>query len=151
MCAIIDVNVVGQAFGDEHTRTPAGNLFRKWVNQRQGRLIVGGKLKRELARNSNFKYWLKEAVSSNRAKLIDDDEVARKVAILSEDNSFQSNDRHVIALAQISGARLLYSEDKNLQKDFRKKNLIDKPRGKVYSSPNHRHLFKRDDLCKRTD
>ncbi len=53
---------------------------------------------------------------------------------LLQEETCRSNDTHVIALAQISGARLLYSNDMALHKDFRNKSLIDKPRGKVYST-----------------
>ena len=69
-----------------------------------------------------------------------------------------SDDPHVIALARISGARLLCSNDKDLQQDFGTKNLIDRPRGKVYSTrdkqkykeyqPNvHGKLLANRDLC----
>lgn len=44
------------------------------------------------------------------------------------------NPEHIIALAKISGARLLYSNDQLLQRDFNEKELIDKPRGKIYST-----------------
>ena len=45
----------------------------------------------------------------------------------------QSNDRHIIALAKASGARLLYTGDgKLLRKDFDNKAYIDNPTGKIY-------------------
>lgn len=66
-----------------------------------------------------------------------------------------SNDAHVIALAQVTGARLLFSNDSALQSDFKNKLLIDQPRGKVYSttySKNvtrmHRQLLNDPALCK---
>ena len=73
--------------------------------------------------------------------------------------NLQSNDAHVIALAQLSGARLLYTNDGDLQKDFRNKNLVDNPEGKVYSTeaeknpnkefrPAHKRLLGRNDLCR---
>ena len=59
------------------------------------------------------------------------------------------------ALAKISGARLLYSNDKDLHQDFKDKNLIDNPRGRVYStlesknfSVSHSRLLKKRDLCR---
>ena len=42
---------------------------------------------------------------------------------LTLSDSCRSNDPHVIALAQINGARLLYSNDEALQKDFGDKRL----------------------------
>ena len=53
--------------------------------------------------------------------------------ILVERGVCQSNDQHVIALAIVSGARLLYSNDRRLQRDFKDRRLIDPP-GKVYST-----------------
>ena len=67
----------------------------------------------------------------------------------------KSDDPHIIALAQVSGARLLYSNDKSLQQDFKNKDLINNPRGKVYItnecrgnfSSGHKKLLVRRDLC----
>ena len=60
----------------------------------------------------------------------------------------------LLALAQVSGARLLYSNDKDLQQDFKDSRLIH-PEGYVYStlkgkeltSTHKRHLGRRD-LCR---
>ncbi|MYH42126.1 MAG: hypothetical protein F4017_01170 [Acidimicrobiaceae bacterium] len=52
----------------------------------------------------------------------------------SDPGSCRSDDHHVIALAQISGARLLFSNDKDLHKDFKNRQLIDQPTGTVYST-----------------
>lgn len=146
MCAIIDKSVVHRAFGNKCTE--AGNLFRKWIHKGRGRLVVGGEVKRELTENNNFKDWLREAERSKLVKLVDDDKVDRRATDILEGGLCKSNDRHVIALAQISGARLLYANDGNLENDFDNKRLIDKPRGKAYSRLDHRHLLERSDLCK---
>jgi len=61
----------------------------------------------------------------------------------SKKMQFSSNDLHVLALARVSGARLLYSEDRKLQRDFTK--IL---RGKVYSKVDHQHLFKKR-LCRK--
>ena len=60
----------------------------------------------------------------------------------------------MIALAQISGARLLYTNDSNLQKDFTNRLLIKNPRGKVYTTmlsqdfnSTHRRLLTRN-VCR---
>lgn len=150
MCAIIDANVASKAFGGRGKCTETGDLFRAWVDEGRGRLAVGGDVKRELVEEvSGFRRWLKEAVSSGRAVLVDDKKVDRRTVAILKGGLCKSDDWHVIALAQISGAHLLYTEDKNLQQDFGEKRLIDKPRGKVYSKPSHKHLFKRNDLCRK--
>ena len=54
-----------------------------------------------------------------------------------------SNDPHVIALARISGARLLCSRDQKLHSDFGNKHLVDNPRGSVYQDIPHAPLIAR--------
>lgn len=151
MCAIIDASVVNQVFGEK--RTQAGSLFLKRIQQRRVRLAVGGKLTTELAKNENFKMWLDEARRNSQMLVedISDDKVNDKAYYLEKNHFCKSDDEHIIALAQISGARLLYSEDKNLRKDFKKEDLINNPRGKVYSKPSHKHLLSQKDLCKSAD
>ena len=61
---------------------------------------------------------------------------------LLQEERCRSNDTHVIALAQISGARLLYSNDKDLHVDFKNKRLIDEPRGKIYSTNEDKGFHK---------
>ena len=60
-----------------------------------------------------------------------------------------------LALAQVSGARLLYSNDLTLHQDFGNRDLINRPRGKIYSThaggqiqDSHRRLLRRNDLCR---
>ena len=44
-----------------------------------------------------------------------------------------SDDPHVLALARCADVRLLYTKDRALIADFKNKNIVDKPRGRVYS------------------
>jgi len=131
VCAILDNNVVHQVFG---TNCPAaGKEFFKWINSGSGQLVVGGKLSKEL-KDQRFKNWFGEAIKSGRAKRFNDQEINDRTARLAESGTCKSDDPHIIALAQVSQARLLYSNDHDLQQDFTNKALIDKPRGKVYST-----------------
>ena len=41
---------------------------------------------------------------------------------------------HVLALTRAAGVRLLCRADRNLEKDFKNKDITDRPRDKVYSS-----------------
>ena len=79
-------------------------------------------------------------------------ECAREV---QTEGGMESDDPHVLGLALVSGARLLYTNDLNLQKDFKNPALI-RPRGKVYTTVvNHRftdaheRLLKQRNLCSR--
>lgn len=154
MCAIIDANVVHEVFGKNSPE--AGKEFLYWVNRGRGTLVAGGKLLNELENASgDFKKWALQAKISGKIRFIEKDQVNVQEQGLRHTSVCSSNDSHIIALAQVSGARLLYSNDRKLQQDFKNKGLIDNPRGKVYStnqgredfSDGHRRLLARRDLC----
>lgn len=154
MCAILDANVAGQVFGA--ARPTAGDAFFRWIHEGRGRLVVGGRLLQELDRNGAFKDWRRQAVLAGRITLLNDDTVDGRATELGRENACRSNDKHVIAVAQLGGARLLYSNDGDLQKDFRDKALIDRARGRVYSTRirdnltrTHRRLLANRNLCTR--
>ena len=146
MCAIIDNNVVHEAFGDR--RTEAGTKFREWLDRGGSPLVVGGKLLDELDGNATFREWRSTAAQYGRVQRVRDQAVRSKADELQASRACKSNDHHVIALAQLSGARLLYSNDSDLHADFSNPALINGPRGRVYSTkerqsfgPAHRHLL----------
>ena len=152
MCAILDANVAGQVFGAD--RPAAGQAFFEWIDSGRGRLVVGGRLRQELDRNHAFREWRRQAVLAGRIRLLNDEAVDGRARQLEQDNACRSDDEHVVAVAQLGGARLLYSNDDALQDDFNDKALIDLPRGKVYSTrrhedlrPEHRRLLANRDLC----
>lgn len=158
MGAILDTNVAHEVFGGSN-RSEAGQEFFDRINRGEGILVAGGKLLKELL-GTSVRRGVDEAFRSGRIKRIDDQKVDALTNKLQNKGGFKSNDPHVLALAQASGARLLYSNDGDLQRDFGKKELIDRPRGKVYSTKrehgggkfkrSHRTLLlelKNGDLC----
>ena len=154
MCAILDANVVGEVFSRD--RPSAAGAFFDWLDSDRGRLVIGGKLRRELDRNTAFRQWRLQAVLAGRVTLLNDDEVDSKAQQLEKQKNCRSDDEHIIAVAQISGARLLYTNEKELQRDFKTKALIDQPRGMVYTtrvrsdlSRTHRQLLGNRYLCGR--
>ncbi len=146
MCAILDANVVGRVFGPGSG--PAEREFRRWIEKRKGRLVVGGLLLRELASHDGFRSWLQEALKSGRAKSVPDERVGREAKRLVEEGACRSDDQHVLALARISGARLLYSRDHALQQDFKD---LKNPGGKVYPEQKgarcRQWLLRQSSLC----
>ena len=60
MCAIVDANVAYEVFGSD--RPPAGKRFFDWLSSPRGQLVVGGKLREELARDRRFVQWLRSAL-----------------------------------------------------------------------------------------
>ena len=158
MCAIVDTNVANEVFGP--SPPPAGEKFLNWINKGSGRLVVGGELLEELVSGTpDFRKWAAMAVNSAKMRIENKGRVDARTEELRDEQTLKSNDPHVIALAQLSGARLLYSNDVDLNDDFRNKSLINNPEGRVYSTdeennPNkefravHRNLLRRNDLCR---
>ena len=156
MCAILDANVVPDVFTSD--QLTAGKEFFKWINSGIGRLVVGGKLLEELNRTSG-RVWARRALNRGLIRRVSESKVKERTEKLQNEGVCRSDDPHVIALAQVSGARLLYTNDSDLQKDFKNKNLVNNPAGKIYSTdvknnPNkefrdvHRGLLGRNDLCR---
>ena len=152
MCAILDSDVVHEVFGRQPSA--AGEAFRKWIRSGKGRLVIGGQLRGELGRNTTFQLWLIEALRGGRARSLNDEEVEKRATTLKQSGVCESNDQHIIALAQLGRARLLYTNDVRLTRDFRNKELINDPRGKVYSTKSsgefekkHRQLLQQKNLC----
>lgn len=147
MCAIIDANSVAEVFGAR--RSPAGRVLAHWLSHGGGRLAVGGKLHDEMKNaGEGFRRWARQAVVAGRMRVCSDAEVSSRTAALAKSGLPGSDDLHILALAQASGARILVSRDEELRRDFKNKALISGPRGKVYSSPEHRHLLDDVDLCR---
>ena len=128
MCTILDASARDDVFS-ENSRPEAGILFFDWIGGGGGRLVIGGKLRGELKQNSKFTNWASVAVSAGWIMDIDDLKVDAEASTLS---NLKSNDAHVIALARISRARLLYSHDAALVEDFQNKELINGPKGSLY-------------------
>jgi rRNA-processing protein FCF1 len=153
MCAIVDNNVRDQVFG-EHTQSAAGEYFLQWLTGGRGKLVVGGELLRELDEYGQFKRWLRTALVRNIALAVNDDDVDVETDAIRSQGICRSDDEHVLALARVSGARLLFTNDRDLQEDFRNRQIIAGTRGRIYTTvdysdvrPTHRDLLNRSDLC----
>ena len=153
MCSIIDAGVISEVFGPDQTEV--GIEFRKLIEENQTQLVLGGKLLEELKKNKNFKNWLPLGQAYGRVQLVESRGVEIETQKLRDSGSCDSNDHHIIALAQISGARLLFSNDKALHRDFGNRDLIAKPRGKILSTnegselkPHQRRMLRERRLCR---
>ena len=137
MCAVVDASVVGTVFGTSMDRPAAAQGFFERVNSGKLVLVAGGELKRELLKNGNFKKWFEEALRNGTAHDVLAADLEQKEEQLLKSGDCGSNDAHVLALAEVSGARLLYTDDQRLIDDFKNKNkaLLSKPDGKVYRTP----------------
>lgn len=156
MCAVVDASVMGDVFGKGQNE--ASSKFLEWVFERKSRLVVGGYQYTELCRSRKVKQWLSEGFQAGNVLINQSEDVDARAEELDKTGLLKSNDSHIVALAQISHARLLYSNDKKLHADFKNHNLINNPRGKVYSTNpttypvgkftrTHRDLLNTPNLC----
>ena len=153
MCGVVDNDVAFEVFGDR--RTGAGKGFRDWLDHRRGSLAVGGALLDELAANGKFREWYARNIQSGLILQIGRDRIAPVQRRLKREDRCKSNDTHVLALAIASGARLLYTNDNLLMDDFRNRNIVPGPPGKIYTTrdrknfrPAHKKLLGMKNLCR---
>jgi hypothetical protein len=137
MCVVIDANQAGRFFTAPPTQDH--QPLHDWLWKGNGKLVSGGKLHDELSKLNNARRAL--AVLKSAGKL----HVASAAAVAADELSISglcvSNDAHVVALARVSGARLLCSADQLLHQDFGNPALICIPRGNVYQYATHAHLL----------
>ena len=153
MCIIIDNDIGGLAFRSYAKMIKDKNYsddytpIWKWINNKDGKLVFGGKLKKELIGNDKLKRLLIQLNSAGKAISYPDDKVDAEQKIVEKMNECVSDDPHVIALARVSKARVLCTNDDDLMEDFHNKTLIDSPRGRIYKNAKHEHLLKHHKGC----
>lgn len=143
MCLIVDAN----RLGDFLTEPPKDDVqpIRRWLAT-GGKIVyaTGGKFAEEIGIRARAR--LAELYRSGRAIYVPDADFR---AVAEElDGQVRSDDPHVLALARSSGARVLYTHDQALIDDFTDKDIISRPRGKVYVGANNSDLLERWANCK---
>ena len=128
---MIDNNMRDLVFGDHVTM--AGARLRNRIDNRRRRLVIGGKLLRELCRAESFRSWLVQAQLSQQVIRIADADVNSRTEEIKDQSICRSDDEHVIALALESGCRVLCSADEALKQDFTDTHIVPRPKGKLYS------------------
>ena len=143
MCAIVDANMASRFFGD-----PVDEDLRPlwdWIARGRGALVAGGRNLDELSRVGDASRALRNWERAGRAWFAPREEVEAETRLVEP--QCRSDDPHAIALARVSGARLLCSKDELLHADFRNRELIADPRGSVYQSASHAHLLQHSKGC----
>lgn len=139
MCLIVDANLASKVLCRKPPYEYQPVIDWLLLPLKAGCLAVGGEVARELYKDGACRRFVKDLWDAGRAaifasSLVDAETTA--VAALC-----RSNDAHVIALARVSGARILCSDDGLLRDDFRDTSLVADPRGRVYRHANHRRLL----------
>lgn len=149
MCAILDTNQFGK-FRQEDDQDM--HLVKEWLDKNRGRLVYssyGGyavEWEETWGGEQNLSRIMIALRNSNKLLKIEKEDIERSEKnfsnrIKSGKINLKSDDEHILALAEASGAKLLISSDKALHKDF--KTIIG---GSIYQHKGHKHLLK-PDLC----
>ena len=139
MCVIIDIPVVHRIFPSPHADF---RPLHAYLTDGRARMVYGGKVRREYLRIEWFRRLLVRLDQQGSALRVADAPVDAASQKIRSKGLCKSNDHHVIALAQIGSVRLLCTDDNNLMCDFKNKELLDKPRGKVYRYARHVNLLR---------
>ena len=147
MCMIIDTNRINDFLN--HPSQEDIKPIHDWL-KRKGRIVysTGDQFSTELKDKARRR--LEDYARIGRSSFVSDDRVVVEAEKLrSSGLSFKSNDHHVLALARISKARLLYSSDEGLHEDFKNTEIIPSPKGHIYQDKKHRKLLN-DTVCGRS-
>ena len=143
MCLIVDANVAPKFLVQS-------SAIIDWLFGERGnpRLVAAGKLRQELAMNKDVRRQLVQMDRAGRLRFADPERLQSEEKRLRTGATCASNDLHVLALAIVTGARTLATDDNALAADFRNKRIIDGPRGKIYRDPaRHGRLLCHTSSC----
>ena len=137
MCLILDTDNYGLFLAPDNE---AMKPVRDWIDNKNGKIAYSpvGKMKNELERYPKMRNRFTQYRRAGKLKDFSREAVEQRKKELS---GLRSNDPDIIALAQVSGVRVLVSSDTNLHADF--KSII---KGKIYQTEAHWRLL-RGDLC----
>lgn len=114
----------------------------KWLNAGKGKIVYGGKNRDELVQHADVASELIDLDQAGRAYYEKDSRLLSLIeSLLCSNSDYKCNDCHVLALARLSGCRILCSNDKALCGDFGKRALLGDSRGRVYKNNSHRDLL----------
>jgi len=143
VCLIVDANVAPKFLVES-------SAIIDWLFGERGapRLVAAGKVREELAKNKDVRRQLVTLERAGRLRSADAEMLRQDEQRIRTMAACVSNDPHVIALAIVSGARTLATDDNDLAADFRNKAIIDSPRGSIYRDPaKHGHLLRHTSSC----
>lgn len=138
MCIIVDANTCHKfANGQNNEAAP----IIDWLKNRRGQLVYGGKLRREVLKTSFRRVYL-QMKSAGWLHEEDDTTIDLEENRIEDECDIKSDDAHVLALAIVSGARVLFTRDHALACDFKNRSLLPAPRGRIYSGERNAAMLK---------
>lgn len=149
MCLIVDANLAAEVFSSPPAEDFVPLLDWLMRPDRDGCLILGGRLSAELLRVEAVRRRLVQLKRAGRAREIPPDALELEESAVRAAGACCSNDHHVVALARLSGARVLCTRDKNLHRDFKNPRLVAEPRGAIYQEKRHARLLRHSRSCGR--
>lgn len=128
MCAIVDASGANDVFGED--RPEIGIAFFDWISD-HGHILTGGKLTMEIGDLCpRFLKWAEEAERTRKLIKINRSRIHAEMGevIKRKHGGSPLNDAHILAIARLGGARLLYANDKDLLENFVDPRLVSRPR-----------------------
>lgn len=127
MCVptIIDASVFGEFLRKDEQGD--GWLLRQWIEESHGTVIYSQstKYQNEMKSDTDIFRLFDQYRKNKGARLIHSSKIGKKVKQFGR-SRIRSNDPYVLALALASDARVLYTNDRLLKKDFTNRNLLPK-------------------------
>ena len=149
MCMILDKNRWGDFFKEKPDMVPIHN----WLKKRNGKLVYSKQIMTDGEEPKNLKRFIEGKIKRftegrrtgqikrGQIKRIDSIKVTDAINNIKNKYKLKSNDIHILGLAKASNTKLLCSNDKDLQKDFKK--II---KGNIYTNEKNKALLTKD-IC----
>jgi len=144
MCLIIDANRISSIVNRDEDSVP----ILEWLLEDKSQIALGGsKIRNEYSKHAGFFRYIGELEKSGKVRIAKDENVDAEEINLLQSKDLSSDDHHVIALARVTGCRLVYSSDMALHGDFKNPRIL-RPKGKVYQYKSHKNLLKNAPRCR---
>jgi hypothetical protein len=134
MCIIIDANVANEFASESLDAIPV----LKRVVAKKLKIVCGGRLKAEWHR-TKLRRMYQQLVLAGSLVEYTEEQTQLGIEQISTQN-IKSDDPHVLGLARVSGARILFSKDVKLHDDFKNMEILP-GKGKIYQNAAHVHVL----------
>lgn len=144
---IIDNNVVRRVLvvaDDPDFKYVHDRIYKK--RKRSPRMIYGGKLTEEYFTNHEVRSLMRILDQAGIARQESASLIEAEEQRIIATGLCKSNDTHIIALGNVSGTRLLVTDDGECSRDWSNHEILSNPRGKVYKNRSHQSLL--DEFCR---